>query len=952
MASSKNYLHLQFFYQNVRGLRTKTNTFYNNISASSYDILLITESWLCDGILDSELSGDEYDVFRRDRGSLGGGVMTLCASQLCACVRSEWERPDTECLWVTVPARALGTKYNLHIANVYLPPDCDIQARTQQLVEVVGLVVDKHPNDYLMVAGDFNLPCIDWSTGDPVFLRKGSVALQNSALFLINELSLLGLTQYNYLKNSHDNTLDLIFSNFSMELTKADLPAVKEDAYHPAVSINATDILIPEFKPMKRRKYQFQKADYTSLNDHFLNVDWSFIGFMTETEEVVDKFYSLLNEAVDCHVPTTIITNSNKYPKWYSKALINLIREKSRIHKHWKRYRNPMDYFEFSVLRSRQKELQDKCYKEFIIHSQENIKMQPKLFWKYVKAKRGGNGNYPKLMTYENDTLDNEKDICNAFNKFFLKNFSSPSTSYSSANIIESQNEIVQNIQVDKDYISKLLKNLDLNKGPGSDGLPPILFVSCMKSLAMPIALIFNRCISCGYFPKIWKTAHIVPVHKKGLKTAIPNYRPISILNVLSKLFEKVVHQHIYSTISRSIPPQQHGFLKGRSTNTNLGIFTNDVLSGMEKGGQVDVIYTDFEKAFDRVDHIILLRKLYELGIRGNLLRWMDSYLRNRCQAVVVGGYRSDFILIPSGVPQGSILGPLLYLVYLYDIASSIRFSKFLMYADDTKIYCRIKDITDCEKLQGDLDRLHGYYIENRICINATKCAHVTFTRKRNPIKFDYHFNNVKVDRVDVVRDLGVTLDSKMTYSEHVEAIVNKAYKNLGFVLRVSRPFSDITCLKILYFAYVRSILEYCSTIWNPHCFTYKHTIERIQAKFLKHLNYRSFHVNNDYELNCKYHRLLSLENRRVLLDMLFLHGICNGSIDSNDLASSILQFRVPMKRTRHTTLFSEASTHTNYAQNSVVCRLQRTFNERFGSLDIFFLSKPSLKKSIIDILV
>lgn len=467
--------------------------------------------------------------------------------------------------------------------------------------------------------------------------------------------------------------------------------------------------------------------------------------------------------------------------------------------------------------------------------------------------------------------------------------------------------------------------------------------------MCVPISLIFNQCLKDGCFPSIWKQAHIVPIHKKGPKTAIENYRPISILNVLSKLLERVVHTRIYPVISTSIPVEQHGFMKGRSTATNLGTFIDNLTNSMEGGSQVDVVYTDFEKAFDRVDHIILLHKLYELGIRGNLLRWMESYLRNRSQAVVVGGFRSNFIGIPSGVPQGSILGPLLYASYLYDINHCLEHAQFLMYADDTKIYKKIQNQLDCINLQADLDRLALYYDKNRLGINIGKCSFVSLTRKKIPTKFQYQINGIQITKVDSIKDLGVTIDEKLSFSEHVDKIVGKAYKSLGFILRVCRPFSDISCLKVLYYSYVRSILEYCSLVWNPQYLIYTHSIESIQRKFIKHLNYRCYRGSvDDYQELCYRHHLTTLENRRSLADMAFLHGLCNDYVDCPGLVSRILRFTVPRRRTRHTHLFAVANTATNYAQNSLVSRLHRKYNKVFSDIDIFHTSQKGFKREVL----
>lgn len=393
----------------------------------------------------------------------------------------------------------------------------------------------------------------------------------------------------------------------------------------------------------------------------------------------------------------------------------------------------------------------------------------------------------------------------------------------------------------------------------------------------------------------------------------------------------------------------QHGFLKQRSTTTNLAEFTQFVLRNMEGGGQVDVIYTDFEKAFDRVDHIILLTKLETLGIHGDLLRWVKSYLSNRSQAVVVGGFKSDYIKIPSGIPQGSHLGPLFYNAYIFDINKCFKSCSHLLYADDKKIFYKITNQQDCKFLQETLNMLSEYYSSNKIIVNVPKCQQISFSRKHNPLNFQYTINGIPIEKVSVIRDLGVTLDSKLSMAEHIDVITNKAYRNLGFVIRTCKPFNDPACLKSVYYAYVRSVLEYASNIWSPNYIIYKEKIERIQRLFVKHLNYRS-KIYLDYRSSCNRHHLLPLDDRRTLLDMMLLYNIINAGVDSPTLLASI-NVNAPRKRTRHTSLFSPAFQNTNYAKNAPINRICSTYNKRFSSVDILNTSKSSFRKEVVQLL-
>ncbi|CAG9795435.1 unnamed protein product [Diatraea saccharalis] len=274
------------------------------------------------------------------------------------------------------------------------------------------------------------------------------------------------------------------------------------------------------------------------------------------------------------------------------------------------------------------------------------------------------------------------------------------------------------------------------------------------------------------------------------------------------KLLEKIVSDQLSYFIRHRLSTMQHGFVNSRSVDTNMITFTEFVLQAMDQGKQVDAVYSDFSKAFDKISHNLLLQKLWTLGVHGNLLRWLESYIRNRSQAVCVKGYCSAFLSIPSGVPQGSHLGP---------------------YADDTKLYKVIQ-----RGLQSDLDSLTKYCRDNKLFLNADKCRIISFSRKLSTITYPYKINNMELVRVDSIRDLGIIVDSKLSFKAHYDQIVKRAFRTLGFIIRISKPFNNPHTLKILFFSFVRSILEFGSVIWNPF---YKQDIarlEKVQFKFMK----------------------------------------------------------------------------------------------------------------------
>lgn len=953
MAPEKN---LSIFYQNVNGLRTKCLELSNNILINDFDIIVITESWLQDDILDRELCDNRYVVFRVDRNlsatgkCMGGGIVIFVRTEMDAYLNSDWSSLSVESQCITISACVIGSTVDLHIITSYIPPDENLSYRVDCFRRHTVQFMNKYNHDNFLILGDFNLPCINWSDDcNFSFKHNGPRAVHDVAVSLMDDFTYYGLTQYNYLTNKWGNVLDLCFSNLPVSITRCLSPLIKEDVAHPSFCLSISDLQIKPLHEHSVPTYNFHKCDYDKINKYLKLIDWYTILNTNCIDEAVDIFYTVLYECFRLFVPRYRPKLNCHYPFWYSAALIKLIREKHKMHSKWKKYGNPRDYDEFSLLRSREAVVQAQCFDRFITNSQNFIRYSPKYFWKYVKSKRGGS-NYPNKFELNNVKYTDGNSISSAFNYFFKSVFihSSHDSTINSCLINNNYipHDMLSCIEVNEDIVNKLLCSLDRSKGAGSDGIPPLLLSSCAESLALPIYLLFRFSLNECVFPSVWKKAQVVPIHKKGSRSLIDNYRPISILNCISKVFEKLVYKQIYPLISRGIPYSQHGFVKGRSTVSNLALFSDYVLNEMEGGGQVDVIYTDFEKAFDRVDHNILLCKLQALGIHGDLLRWIQSYLSNRSQLVVIGGYKSDSITVPSGVPQGSHLATLFYNAYLFDIADYIKVCGHIMYADDKKVYLNIRSIADCVSLQSDLASLQQYYSLNKITINVAKCQIISFTRKRDPIVFNYSFNGVTIQRVSLVRDLGVFFDAKMLLSNHVEKIVQRAYRNLGFVIRTCIPFKCPITFKVVYFAYVRSILEYASPIWSPCYMEYIKRIEGIQCKFVKHLSFKTNQKYTTYLDSCRIHNLLTLEERRQMLDICLLYDILRNRLDSPELVQKI-NFNVPTYRTRHTSLFHIPHHSTNYGMNSVCTRLVKLCNKHFADIDLFHVSKHILKSQI-----
>ena len=285
-------------------------------------------------------------------------------------------------------------------------------------------------------------------------------------------------------------------------------------------------------------------------------------------------------------------------------------------------------------------------------------------------------------------------------------------------------------------------------------------------------------------------------------------------MNACAKIFEKAVYNVVSPHVEPLITAFQHGFRPKRSTTSNLITYTEFLCKSMTNGGQSDTLYTDFSKAFDKVPHNLLIRKLKWFGVGNTMLKWFKSYLVGRIQYVRIGNETAKGISPSSGVPQGSILGSLLFIIFINDLPESIL-SQCLMFADDLTIFRNINSIRDCIALQRDLDQLHIWCVTNGLTLNVRKCSVVSFTRSASPIIFDYQAGSTLLNRSHQVDDLGIRFDSKLKFDHHIQMITKKAFRSLGFIARNTKQFKNPESSILLFNTYVRSTLEYANQVWN-----------------------------------------------------------------------------------------------------------------------------------------
>jgi hypothetical protein len=391
---------------------------------------------------------------------------------------------------------------------------------------------------------------------------------------------------------------------------------------------------------------------------------------------------------------------------------------------------------------------------------------------------------------------------------------------------------VISHISVSPAQVWKRLKSLDVSKSAGPDDIHSRLLHELADHLATPLASLFQRSLDAGMIPLEWKSAVVSPIFKKGNRKLAENYRPVSLTSVVCKLLEAEVRESILEHLHKHnlLTSKQFGFISGRSTTLQLLFYLDSCREVMSRNGTVDSVYLDFAKAFDTVPHRRLLGKLDAYGIRGPLLMWVESFLLGRSQRVSVNGALSSTQPVLSGIPQGSVLGPLLFVIYINDLPDNLS-SPVLMFADDTRSYREMKSKEDACQLQHDLVELEEWSNKWLLRFNPEKCKVLTIGKHENILQgFPYKLHGEVLEHVFEEKDLGVTIDGDLSFDAHIADKVSKANQMLGLIRRTF-TYMSVSIMLVLYKSFVRHHLEYSQVLWSPRSIRQIRMLERVQIR-------------------------------------------------------------------------------------------------------------------------
>ena len=860
-------------YTNIQSIQSKINEFMVHVADLEPDIILLTETWCNSSIPDAALSIPLYEIatdLRRDRtdttNGVGGGLLVYVKTgvKILPCDKFSDYEFNQFCSF------KVDTKGSpLNIVLIYRPPT----SGNQNIDNLCDLLKNLDRNS--IVIGDVNLPDINW-------LDDSSTSRGRKVLETTLEEGLAQLVDFpTHIKG---NILDLIITNCQDKFISI------TDEGRIGKSDHCILKMVLKIKMAKKTdrptRPNWSKANISGLKSHLRNIDWPDIFSAKSTEETWNIFKKALDDAIVLFVPSSTIRAAGQ-PKWLTRDVIRLVRRKKRAYRltrthgtveNWNKYKS-LEKEVTVKLRNAKRRMEKN-----LAYSKET---STKTFANYIKSKSKTITGIGPLRSATGALITDEKEMAEVLNSFFASVFTKddPLDSTPLRNI--ETVERLTNVVFTRGKIREKIKGLKTNSAPGPDGISVKLLQSACEELLEPLMLLYESTLNSGTVPSVWKQAVVTPIFKKGTKGEPGNYRPVSLTSIPCKIFESIMKDSIMDHLldNNLIKSSQHGFMPGRSCSTNLITFLNKVTDIVDRGKAADIFYLDFAKAFDKVPHKKLIYKMYNKGIQGNILRWIENWLTGRTQSVKVGGELSAPCAVESGVPQGSVLGPPLFTVFIDDVDDYTPLLDLLnKFADDTKGLKVIESATDRDKLQSTLDNLSKWAEDWGMRFNIAKCK-IMHVGRNNP-RYEYNMAGIKLSEVEEEKDIGVTIQSNLKPSKHCQKIAGTASAVLRQLTK-NFHYRDRHVFKKLYVQYVRPHVEFASPAWSPWSETDKALLEKVQ---IKAVNMVAGLKGRTYEDKCKELGLDTLECRRNKQDLLQAYKIFKGKdkVDPDQLLTRV----------------------------------------------------------------
>ena len=834
-----NILHI-----NCRSIKKNFDAIkdFVNLISGKLTALALTETWLSKYTEDVfTLPGYQFiSNSRSDKG--GGGVGLFICDSLNFVIRSDLCRMTAfiESIFIELPQVGLN---NIVIGCVYRPPNSDVTLFNEEFGKILdNLTTGKEK--LLFVAGDYNLDLLKFTNHQPT-----EVFLNN----LISHSMFPSIRNPTRICETTATLLDNIFINgiqhkFSSAIVYNDI------SDHFPVVVHFETSLAKKVLPKCVHKRIYKPESIDAFNNQLASTRWDCVYNILHEENDPNRAYNVFFEtyqnAFETNFPEQKIKRSKHMtPRhdWITKGLMKSCIRKSKLYKLYCQDRSDENKKIYVTYRNKLKMLLRKAEKRYYSSlfqaSIGNVRETWKVIGNVLKNKP--QHNPVDFFLINGNRVENKYEIVDQFNKYFASvgtNLASsiPSSLLTFSDYLKSPNTRTLSLYLtDPSEIINIVQSLSNKQSFGIDNIPTSIIKASIFYIAEPVSKLINSTFSSGRFPDALKTGKVCPIFKADEKYILSNYRPISILPGFSKFFEKALYNRLLSFLNSShiIVNNQYGFRKKHSTFMAILDWYDNISKAIDNNEFALGIFIDLSKAFDTLNHNILCEKLYYYGVRGIPLQLFKNYLANRNQYVYFNGVSSPLRSVECGVPQGSILGPLLFILYVNDIVYSSSILKFFLFADDTNLLNSSKDLTKLiSSTNEELSKVTEWFKANRLSLNVKKTHFMFFGNKQLPDDNSSHklmLDGSYLEQVNSTKFLGLFIDEKLTWNQHISHISLKVSKGLGIISRVRRIFPQ-TVLLMLYYSLIYPYLSYCCIIWGNACVSTLNRVVILQKRAIR----------------------------------------------------------------------------------------------------------------------
>jgi len=851
---------------NIRGLNESKMTAIKTSIWNVYDIITISETFLSDNsTVDLSLPG-YHPLIRRDRPTFGGGVAVFIKENLIYRRRLEFECLGLENIWVEISSQS----GKLFICTIYRPPNAD--DFWDQFEFNVETVKDSCNNPRLLIMGDLNA---DFNS---INGRKLKAFCQNQNL-------MYHVTEPTRITDNSATCLDQILSNMPNLVTEIviDPPVCTND--HCTVGIYLNFKILRD-KPYFRHIWMYKEGDYVGFRNALSSFNWDICFINKSVTEACNMWTETVLNFARTFIPNKNVLIRPKDLPWYNNELRKLKRNLIRVFKKARRVKSEYQWGRYKELKKVYNERLVTAENEYYASRNESLSTShnSKFWWKTVNEVLGrkNNDTYPPLFNESNNTyINNNLEKATMFNNFFLSHNHVDTTNASiPVDEVELGVPILSDVRATEQDVYDYISTIDPSKATGPDGISPRLLKLADRAIVPSLTRLVNMSLQENIVPDSWKAANVIPLHKKDDRDKLNNYRPVSILPAASKVLERIVFKHMYNFFhtNKLLTDNQSGFRQKDSTINQLAYLYHTFCNALDLKQDIRVVFCDIHKAFDKVWHDGLIFKLNQMGVRGNVLEWLKDYLNSRKQRVIIKGETSDWGSIEAGVPQGSVLGPLLFLVYINDIVQNVNCG-IKLFADDTILHLELDDpLLTANILNDSLNSINSWANKWLVEFSPSKTKTMCISLKQDSQVSDFplKFNNVPLEEVHSHKHLGIVFNDKLKWSNHIDYIINSV-KKITDVFRKLKFKLDRKTLHNIYVTFVRPKLEYGSILYDDCTEWDKNRLECVQLTFARVIC--GAKKGTSHDAIYKETSLPKLECRRKESKLTFMHKTVNKNV-------------------------------------------------------------------------